>query len=187
MIDLNFPNKTYSVKSELSELNIQDYEDIAVILSDESKYVIERYIDVLVYLGVDVDDVESMSLKSLIEFIKLFIEGTIEMKIKKSFVIDGYEYVAIEEGEDEPRITPKVTKHIEKIITNRHKGYMSEIAAVLLKRSDLTNKEHYETAHIKQKAKLIKENLLASDVIPHIVFATNGIMLNIKDIVGDVS
>jgi hypothetical protein len=64
---------------------------------------------------------------------------------------------------------------------------MSEIAAVLLKRSDLTNKEHYETAHIKQKAKLIKENLLASDVIPHIVFATNGIMLNIKDIVGDVS
>jgi hypothetical protein len=187
MIELAFPNKTYSVKSELSELNIQEYEDIASILSDENKSVIEKYIDVLVYLGVDVDFVESMSLKSLIEFIKVFIEGTIEMKITKSFIIDGYEYVAIEEGEDEPRITPRVTKHIEKIITSRHKGYMSEIAAVLLKRSDLTIKEHYESSHIKHKSKLIKENLLASDVIPHIVFATNGIMINIKDIVGDVS
>jgi len=175
------------VKSELSELTIQEYEDVSKILSDESKGNFEKYIDILVYLGLEIDDAESVPLKSLLEFIKAFVEGEIEMHLNPIINIDGYDYRAIEEGETEPRITPRVTKHIEKILSSGHKGHLSEIAAVLLRKEGLSNKEHYEPAHIKHKAKLIRENLKASDVLPYIIFATNGILTNLKDFVDGVS
>jgi hypothetical protein len=51
---------------------------------------------------------------------------------------------------------------------SKHKGYISELLAVLFKRTDLTKVEHYSDAHIKLKAKLIRE-MKAELAVPYLV------------------
>jgi hypothetical protein len=187
MIELAFPHRTYMVKSEIEELSLQEYESITNILSDESKLPFEKYIDVLVYLGVEEDDADNMNMKALVEFAKNFSEGKIEFKMKPEIEIAGDVYIGIEDGLEEPKITPKVVKLVEKIMAKKNKGYMSEILAVMLKKESLTKNEHYEPAHIKYKAKIFQENVSAEDAVPYIMFVTRGILENIKDLTDGVS
>ena len=86
-------------------------------------------------------------------------------ELVSSLEIDGYTYVAFEE---KFKLSVKDTKHIEKIMNSKHKGYISELLAVLFKRTDLTKVEHYSDAHIKLKAKLIRE-LKAEIAVPYLV------------------
>ena len=65
-------------------------------------------------------------------------------------------------------MSAKETKLIEKILNNKHKGYISEVLAVLFKRTDLTKTEHYTDAHIKLKSKIIRE-LPAEVAVPYLV------------------
>ncbi len=60
-------------------------------------------------------------------------------------------------------------KHIEKIIKNNPNSYISKVIAVLFKRTDLKDQEHYADAHIKHKANLFKK-LNAEFTLPYIAF-----------------
>jgi len=48
-------------------------------------------------------------------------------------------------------------KSIEKLISKNPNSYIAEMVAVLYKRVDLTDKEHYEPAHIKHKTTLFSD------------------------------
>ena len=100
----------------------------------------------------------------------------------KRFEADGYTYEAYD---DNFKLTAKDTKHIEKILNSRHKGFISEALAVIFKRTDLSKTEHYTDAHIKHKAKIIRE-LTAEVAVPYLVVIAETInkqveSLNIKD------
>jgi hypothetical protein len=76
--------------------------------------------------------------------------------------IDGYTYKAFE---TEFKISIKDLKKIEKSVAEKPYHYIADMLAVVYKRTDLTNAEHYENAHIKHKAKLFSE-LKANIALP---------------------
>ena len=108
------------------------------------------------------DDVEIEEFK---EIVRAFNDVIGKPELVNTLEIDGYTYVAFE---DKFKLSVKDTKHIERTMQSKHKGYISELLAVLFKRTDLTKVEHYSDAHIKLKAKLIRE-LKAELAVPYLV------------------
>jgi F0F1-type ATP synthase delta subunit len=71
-------------------------------------------------------------------------------------------------------LSVKETKLIEKIVNTKPNHYISDIMAIMFKRTDLSNTEHFADAHLKQKAKLFR-TLKAEVCVPYIVFVTEKI------------
>ena len=117
-------------------------------------------------LGVSEDEMveADVDFETFKKYVQEFNQKT-DASIIKEVEIDGYNYKAYDE---EFKLSVKDMKVIEKIINSKHKGYLSELVAVLFKRTDLSKVEHYDKAHIKHKAKLFKEQK-AELAVPYLV------------------
>ena len=82
------------------------------------------------------------------------------------------------------KLTVRDTKLIEKIVIAKPKGYISDVLAIFFKRDDLTSTEHYAEAHLKLKAKLIKE-LKANIAISYLLFITNKLAKQVEDVTAE--
>jgi hypothetical protein len=69
------------------------------------------------------------------------------------------------------KLSVKDSRIVEKIVKKDNKEYISEIMALMFKRTDLSNAEHYDSAHLKHKAKLFSK-LKADIAIPYLTFVT---------------
>jgi hypothetical protein len=152
------------IANELSELTIQQFEDITAIHSNEKLDNIEKHLEVFKYMGVP--EAEDMDFEDFKEAIRLFNTAKVpDGVLLKRFEENGYTYQAYE---TEFKLTAKDTKHIEKILGNKHKGFISEALAVIFKREDLSKTEHYTDAHIKFKAAIIRQ-MTAEVAVPYLV------------------
>jgi hypothetical protein len=152
------------IPNELSELTIQQFEDITAIHSNEKLDHIEKHLEVFKYMGVP--EAEDMDFEDFKEAIGTFNSAKVpEGILLKTFEENGYTYEAYD---IEFKLTAKDTKHIEKILAHKHKGFISEALAVVFKRTDLSKTEHYTDAHIKLKAKIIRE-MPAEVAVPYLV------------------
>ena len=153
------------IPNELNELTIQQFEDITEIHSNEKLDHVEKHLEVFKYMGVP-EEIEDVDFEDFKEYIRLFNTAKApEGILLKRFEADGYTYQAYD---DEWKLSAKETKLIEKILNNKHKGYISEVLAVLFKRTDLGKNEHYTDAHIKHKAKIIRQ-MTADVAVPYLV------------------
>jgi hypothetical protein len=73
--------------------------------------------------------------------------------------------------EAEMKLSVKDSRIVEKIIKKDNKEFISDIMALMFKRTDLSNTEHYDPAHLKHKAKLFSK-LKADIAIPYLTFVT---------------
>jgi len=110
-------------------------------------------------------DWEDVSIEEFKQCVKEFNDISGKPELQSSFEHMNYTYTAFDE---KFKLTVRDTKHIEKVMHSRHKGYISEMLAILFKRTDLTKTEHYTDAHIKLKAKIIRE-LKAELAVPYLV------------------
>lgn len=153
------------IPNELNELTIQQFEDITEIHSNEKLDHVEKHLEVFKYMGAP-EEIEDIDFEVFKEYIRIFNTAKApEGILLKRFEADGYTYQAYDE---EWKLSAKETKLIEKILNNKHKGYISEVLAVLFKRTDLTKNEHYTDAHIKHKAKIIRQ-MTADVAVPYLV------------------
>ena len=153
------------IPNEMNELTIQQFEEITDIHANEKLDIIEKHLEVFKFMGVS-EEIEDIDFEVFKEYVDKFNTAKIpSSELLKRFEVDGYTYQAYD---DDFRLTAKDTKLIEKILGNKHKGYISEVLAVLFKRTDLSKVEHYTDAHIKHKAKLIRE-LKADVAVPYLV------------------
>jgi len=153
------------IPNELNELTIQQFEDITDIHSNEKLDHVEKHLEVFKYMGAP-EEIEDVDFEDFKEYIRLFNTAKApEGILLKRFEADGYTYQAYDE---EWKLSAKETKLIEKILNNKHKGYISEVLAVLFKRTDLGKNEHYTDAHIKHKAKIIRQ-MTADVAVPYLV------------------
>ena len=163
------------IPNEMNEMTIHQFEQITEIHASTELDVIEKHLEVFKLMGVS-NDIEDVDFEVFKEYVDKFNSAKVPSSVLlKSFEVDGYTYKAYDE---DFKLTAKDTKLIEKILANKHKGYISEVLAVLFKRTDLTKTEHYTDAHIKQKAKLIRE-LKAEVAIPYLVTLANKINNNV--------
>jgi hypothetical protein len=153
------------VPNQLNELTVQQFEDITTIHANQELDSIEKHIDVFTLLGVPEADWDDVSIEEFKECVKQFNNLSGKPELQPSFEHMNYTYTAFE---DTFKLSVRDTKHIDKVMHSRHKGYISEMLAILFKRTDLTKVEHYADAHIKLKAKIIRE-LKAEIAVPYLV------------------
>lgn len=146
------------IPNQLTELTVQQFEDITTIHANKEMDAIEKHLAVFELLGIKEDEFEDVSIEEFKQIVKDFNEIKGAKKIINKIELEGYNYTAFE---DTFKLSVRDTKHIEKLMSVRYKGYISEILAILFKRDDLTKSEHYADAHIKYKAKLIREQKAA--------------------------
>jgi hypothetical protein len=153
------------VPNQLNELTVQQFETITTIHADTELDAIDKYLQVFEFLGVPTIKWDDVEIEEFKEIVKSFNDLSGKPELVSTLELDGYTYVAFE---DKFKLSVKDTKSIEKIMNSKHKGYLSELLAVLFKRTDLTKVEHYTDAHIKLKSKLIRE-LKAELAVPYLV------------------
>jgi hypothetical protein len=153
------------VPNQLNELTVQQFETITTIHANPELDAIDKHLQVFEFLGVPTIEWDNVEIEEFKEIVRNFNDIQSKPELVNTLELDGYTYTAFE---DQFKLSVKDTKHIEKIMHSKHKGYISELLAVLFKRTDLTKVEHYSDAHIKLKAKLIRE-LKAELAVPYLV------------------
>ncbi len=155
------------VPNIINELSIEQFEKISEITSQELD-AFEKWVNIFVFLGADENEINELEFTEFKEKVKEFNSITYKAskKFLKSFDLDGYTYKS---HDKKLTISVREMKHIEKIIKNNPNNYISKVIAVLFKRTDLKDQEHYTDAHIKHKANLFKK-LNAEFTLPYIAF-----------------
>jgi hypothetical protein len=158
---------TKEVPNVINELTIEQFEKISEITSQELD-AFEKWVNIFVFLGADETEVNELEFTEFKEKVKEFNSITYKAskKFLKSFELEGYTYKS---HDKKLTISVREMKHIEKIIKNNPNSYISKVIAVLFKRTDLKDQEHYADAHIKHKANLFKK-LNAEFTLPYIAF-----------------
>ena len=172
------------VPNQLTELTVQQFEDITSIHARQDLDAIEKHLEVFALLGVPEADFEDVSIEEFKDYVKQFNNLSGKPEMQQSIELDGYPCKAYEG--DAFRLSVKDTKHIEKVMTSRHKGYISEMLAILFKREDLTKAEHYSDAHIKHKANLFK-SLNAEIALPFMAYVADKLKDTAKQMTNEVA
>jgi hypothetical protein len=165
------------IPNKVDELTIEQFELITEISNNQDIDPIDRYLQIFTALGIPEKEFFDYDVADFIDIVKEFNDGNNNTKPSDpvgTIELDGYTYTA------ELKLTVRETKIIEKIAINKPKGYISDILAVMFKRDDLTNAEHYAEAHLKLKAKLIK-GLTADIAIPYLMFIANKIKAQVPE------
>lgn len=154
------------VPTTASEMTINQFEKVSACLNDGSVIPAIRYKRALIKLGAIEEELDNLTIVELAQKCKPFNEWRRLEKDKgftRSFELNGKTYEAYKEGE-ELKITFKDVEMIEKFLAkNEYKSekVFCEMIATIFKDNTLTKHEHYAEAHIKHKAKLIRESELS--------------------------
>jgi hypothetical protein len=140
------------VKNRFEEMNVCEFERVSVTISDENIDYIDSYLSVLSTLGLTDDELNSVTIDDLKEFVKSFDMKIIDDVLIDKFELNGYTYTAYT---DEFVMKAKDLGLIEKRAVKTPHMFFAYAIAVLFKRDDLSNTEHYDDGHLKYKESLI--------------------------------
>lgn len=155
------------IPNHLDELTVEQFEVITELSNNKELDAVDKHLQIFASLGLAESEFYDVDVADFIEYTNQFNTiPEIEYPTISQIELAGYSYTA------EMKLTVRDTKLIEKIAIHKPKGYISDVLAIFFKRDDLTSTEHYADAHLKLKAKLIKE-LKANIAIPYLLFITN--------------
>ena len=153
------------IPSKMDELTLEQFQKISAIHNNEEYDTLEKHCKVFEYLGITEDEMD-VDFDLFLANVKEFNNNNYEKKDPvEEIEIDGYTYKA------EMKLSVKDSRIVEKIVKKDNKEYISDIMALMFKRTDLSNTEHYDPAHLKHKAKLFSK-LKADISIPYLTFVT---------------
>ena len=156
------------IPSKMDELTLEQFQKISAIHNNEEYDTLEKHCKVFEYLGITEEEMD-VDFDLFLANVKEFNNNNYEKKDPiEEIEIEGYTYKA------EMKLSVKDSRIVEKIVKKDNKEYISDIMALMFKRTDLTNAEHYDPAHLKHKAKLFSK-LKADISIPYLTFVTNKI------------
>lgn len=178
MVNINYDGVSYSIKSDVNELTIGEYEKINYFLNKGDDFF-DKWFSILEFLGLPTNVIEDIDANELIEIVKSINLSEIESKYIKEIEISGYIYTCELKENGEPKITGKTFKLLEKVCKKDY--YIADIMAILFKRNDLSDKEHFDNTHLEYKAKLFRD-LSASISVPYVLFIADRYVKNITSI-----
>lgn len=156
------------IPSKMDELTLEQFQKISAIHNNEEYDTLEKHCKVFEYLGITEDEMD-VDFDLFLANVKEFNNNNYTHKdTVEEIELEGYTYKA------EMKLSVKDSRIVEKIVKKDNKEYISDIMALMFKRTDLTNTEHYDPAHLKHKAKLFSK-LKADISIPYLTFVTNKI------------
>ena len=153
------------IPSKMDELTLEQFQKISAIHNNEEYDTLEKHCKVFEYLGITEEEMD-VDFDLFLANVKEFNNNNYDKKDPvEEIEIDGYTYKA------EMKLSVKDSRIVEKIVKKDNKEYISDIMALMFKRTDLSNTEHYDPAHLKHKAKLFSK-LKADISIPYLTFVT---------------
>ena len=153
------------IPSKMEELTLEQFQKISAIHNNDEYDTLEKHCKVFEYLGITEEEMD-IDFELFLENVKLFNKDNYTKKDPiEEIEIEGYTYRA------EMKLSVKDSRIVEKIVKKDNKEYISEIMALMFKRTDLSNAEHYDPAHLKHKAKLFSKPK-ADISIPYLTFVT---------------
>jgi len=153
------------IPSKMDELTLEQFQKISAIHNNEEYDTLEKHCKVFEYLGVTEDDMD-VDFDLFLANVKAFNDNNYtKADPVEEIELEGYTYRA------EMKLSVKDSRIVEKIVKKDNKYYISDIMALMFKRTDLSNTEHYDPAHLKHKAKLFSK-LKADIAIPYLTFVT---------------
>ena len=153
------------IPSKMDELTLEQFQKISAIHNNEEFDTLEKHCKVFEYLGVTEDEMD-VDFDLFLANVKEFNNNNYDKKDPvEEIELEGYTYRA------EMKLSVKDSRIVEKIVKKDNKEYISDIMALMFKRTDLSNTEHYDPAHLKHKAKLFSK-LKADISIPYLTFVT---------------
>lgn len=153
------------IPSKMDELTVEQFQKISAIHNNQEYDTLEKHCKVFEYLGITEEEMD-VDFEVFLENVKEFNKDNFTKKdTVEEIELEGYTYKA------EMKLSVKDSRIVEKIIKKDNKEYISDIMALMFKRTDLTNTEHYDPAHLKHKAKLFSK-LKADISIPYLTFVT---------------
>jgi hypothetical protein len=153
------------IPSRMDELTLEQFQKISAIHNNDEYDTLEKHCKVFEYLGITEDEMD-VDFDLFLANVKEFNNNNYEKKDPiEEIEIEGYTYRA------EMKLSVKDSRIVEKIVKKDNKEYISDIMALMFKRTDLSNTEHYDPAHLKHKAKLFSK-LKADISIPYLTFVT---------------
>ena len=156
------------IPSKMEELTLEQFEKISAIHNSEEYDILEKHCKVFEYLGITEDEMD-VDFDVFLANVKEFNLNSYTKKDPiEEIELEGYIYKA------EMKLSVKDSRIVEKIVKKDNKYYVSDIMALMFKRTDLSNNEHYDPAHLKHKAKLFSK-LKADISIPYLTFVTEKI------------
>jgi len=156
------------IPSKMDELTVEQFQKISAIHNNEEYDTLEKHCKVFEYLGITEEEMD-VDFEVFLENVKEFNKDNFTKKdTVEEIELEGYTYKA------DMKLSVKDSRIVEKIIKKDNKEYISDIMALMFKRTDLSNTEHYDPAHLKHKSKLFSK-LKADISIPYLTFVTNKI------------
>ena len=153
------------IPSKMDELTLEQFQKISAIHNNDGYDTLEKHCKVFEYLGITEDEMD-VDFDLFLANVKEFNNNNYTHKdTVEEIEIEGYTYKA------EMKLSVKDSRIVEKIVKKDNKEYISDIMALMFKRTDLSNTEHYDPAHLKHKAKLFSK-LKADISIPYLTFVT---------------
>ena len=153
------------IPSKMDELTLEQFQKISAIHNNEEYDTLEKHCKVFEYLGVTEEEMD-VDFDLFLANVKEFNNNNYDKKDPiEEIEIEGYTYKA------EMKLSVKDSRIVEKIVKKDNKEYISDIMALMFKRTDLSNTEHYDPAHLKHKSKLFSK-LKADISIPYLTFVT---------------
>ena len=153
------------IPSKMDELTLDQFQKISAIHNNDEYDTLEKHCKVFEYLGITEEEMD-VDFDLFLANVKEFNNNNYDKKDPvEEIEIDGYIYRA------EMKLSVKDSRIVEKIVKKDNKEYISDIMALMFKRTDLSNTEHYDPAHLKHKAKLFSK-LKADISIPYLTFVT---------------
>ena len=153
------------IPSKMDELTLEQFQKISAIHNNDEYDTLEKHCKVFEYLGITEEEMD-VDFDLFLANVKEFNNNNYEKKDPvEEIEIEGYTYRA------EMKLSVKDSRIVEKIVKKDNKEYISDIMALMFKRTDLSNTEHYDPAHLKHKAKLFSK-LKADISIPYLTFVT---------------
>jgi hypothetical protein len=182
MKTFKFKGKSYKLRNKGKEVTLGELSKIASILNSDDDFT-GKWLEVLSILGGK-DLVEVLPMKEFFEAVKSVQISDVGSKIKKQITVNGRTYSAdMEKGEIVLRA--KDLKAIEDV-ASKGGAWASKAFAVVYKDDLLSDNEHYEQAHLKHKAKLFEEAVMA-DVAAPIIFRLNKVIVENIQLFADSS
>ncbi len=159
--------KGISIKNLLSEYTLKEFQDISDIMNNAELEYIEKYIDILTYLGITDDVLDELTDDDLFDAIKeLTRENDLDLALTKELEINGKTYVAYE---DSFKLKAKDLALIEKWAKVGGSSYITKSIAVIFKEKGVS--DHYNPQYLESKFKQfenVKMNLVYG-YIGHII------------------
>lgn len=174
MMDIIYGEETFTIKDDVNDINIGEFERISQCINNNEDFY-DKWFGVLSILGLPEKVIDDLDANELIDLIKKINISEVNPEYIREIEIDGFRYV-VDFKDDEPRITGKLFKNIEKVC--KKDFYIADIMALLFKREDLGDIENWDISHINHKASLFRKEK-ASICLPYLKLITDKYIKNL--------